>query len=97
VAAPFPGMDPYIENQCWEDFHHTLIEGLRAALVPQTRPYYIVRVEEHVYVEHVLPDDTADIRPMSPSWSVQRELTGEPNCDGRDPHACASSSTRTRA
>ena len=63
MASPFPGMDPYIESQAWADFHHTLIDVLRAVLVPQTRPYYIVRVEERVYVEHVPPDDTEYIRP----------------------------------
>ena len=63
MASPFPGMDPYIEGQVWADFHHALIEVLREALIPQTRPYYIVRVEERVYVEHVPPGDTEYIRP----------------------------------
>jgi Protein of unknown function (DUF4058) len=52
MPSPFPGMDPFIENQIWEDFHHALIEVIREALIPQTRPHYVVRVEERVYVEH---------------------------------------------
>ena len=55
MASPFPGMAPHSESQVWTDFHHTLIDVWRAMLVPQTRPDYIVRVEERVYVAHVPP------------------------------------------
>lgn len=51
MPSPFPGMDPYIETRGWEDFHLTMITGLREELVPQVRPRYVVRVEERVYVE----------------------------------------------
>jgi hypothetical protein len=47
-------MDPFIESQIWEDFHHALIEVIRESLIPHTRPRYVVRVEERVYVEHIL-------------------------------------------
>lgn len=63
MPSPFPGMDPYIENQLWEDFHLTLIASLREALIPQVRPHYVVRVEERVYIERVPAEETAYIRP----------------------------------
>ena len=63
MPSPFPGMDPCIESQFWEDFHHAVIEVIREALIPQTRPRYVVRVEERVYVEHVPHSDLAFIRP----------------------------------
>jgi hypothetical protein len=56
-------MDPCIESQLWEDFHHAVIEVIREALIPQTRPRYVVRVEERVYIEHVPHSDLAFIRP----------------------------------
>ncbi len=63
MPSPFPGMDPFIEGQAWEDFHHHFIEGLYTALVPLVRPRYVVRVEERIYVEHE-PDERVDlIRP----------------------------------
>ena len=62
MPSPFPGMDPFIENQIWEDFHHEMISEIRAALVPQARPRYTVRVEERMYIEHYL-EQRAAIRP----------------------------------
>jgi hypothetical protein len=56
-------MDPCIESQLWEDFHHAVIEVIREALIPQTWPRHVVRVEERVYVEHVPHSDLALIRP----------------------------------
>jgi len=56
-------MDPFIEGQVWEDFHHGVIEALREALHPSVRPRYVVRVEKRVYVEHDLDTLTELIRP----------------------------------
>ena len=65
MPSPFPGMDPYMESQLWQDFHHTLITVLRESLWPRVRPRYVVRVEERVYVERqsdarriIVPDVT---------------------------------------
>jgi hypothetical protein len=63
VPSPFPGMDPFIESQIWEDFHHAMIEVVRESLIPHTRPRYVVRVEERVYVEHIPHSDSMFIRP----------------------------------
>lgn len=46
MASPFPGMDPFIEGQIWEDFHHALVEAIRESMIPRVRPRYLVRVEE---------------------------------------------------
>jgi uncharacterized protein DUF4058 len=45
MPSPFPGMDPFIEGQRWEDFHTRLIPSLSDALVPLVRPRYVVQVE----------------------------------------------------
>lgn len=63
MSSPFPGMDPFIESQAWEDFHHHLIEGISASLVPQVRPRYVVRVEKRVYVENRPNGSSRTIRP----------------------------------
>ena len=63
MPSPFPGMDPFIESQIWEDFHHALIEVMRESLIPHTRPRYVVRVEERVYVEHIPSSASVFIRP----------------------------------
>jgi hypothetical protein len=45
-------MDPFIESQVWEDFHHVFVETIREILMPQLRPRYVARVEVRVYIEH---------------------------------------------
>jgi len=51
MPSPFPGMDPFIEGQKWEDFHASFITAIRDALVPVVRPKYIVDVERRIYLE----------------------------------------------
>jgi uncharacterized protein DUF4058 len=62
MPSRFPGIDPYLEGQEWEDFHHHFIEECHARLVSQLRPKYVVRVERRVYVEHE-PEEVPAIRP----------------------------------
>lgn len=78
MQSPFPGMDPYIEGQEWEDFHATFNTVLRESLSPTVEPKYIVRVERRVYVEHPLDggdgarwSDVA-IMSMQPSAELSR-------------------------
>ena len=52
MPSPFPGVDPYIESQEWEDFHTTFNTVVKELLAPRIEPRYVVRVERRVYVEH---------------------------------------------
>jgi hypothetical protein len=58
VPPIFPGMDPYIEGQEWEDFHNRLQSAFADALAPHLRPRYVARIEKRVYVERP-PDEGA--------------------------------------
>jgi hypothetical protein len=62
MPSPFPGLDPFVEGQLWQDFHHTLITVMRESLWPRVLPRYVVRVEERVYVERP-PEDPRVIIP----------------------------------
>lgn len=57
MPSVFPGMDPFIEDQEWEDYHSRFNIVLSDVLAPGVEPRYIVRVERRVYVEHGLGDD----------------------------------------
>jgi len=50
MASPFLGMDPFIEQQCWEGFHTRFVTALGDALVPKVRPRFVVDVETYVYL-----------------------------------------------
>ncbi len=41
MPSPFPGMDPYLEGEMWQEFHETLANAIRAQLMPLLRPRYV--------------------------------------------------------
>ena len=48
MPSPFPGMNPYIEQDVfWQDFHLEFLPAMRERLVAQVRPKYIVMLDEH--------------------------------------------------
>ena len=51
MPSPFPGMDPYIEAQAnWQDFHNSLIAGIRDALGVRLPEDYVARTDERIEV-----------------------------------------------
>jgi hypothetical protein len=55
MPSPFPGMNPYLEQEdVWHDFHERFLPHVAEWLVPQVRPAYIVKLDEHIYI-HELP------------------------------------------
>jgi hypothetical protein len=54
MPSPFPGMNPYLEqDDAWHDFHERFLPLVADLLVAQVRPNYIVKIDEHVYVHEV--------------------------------------------
>ncbi|MBN1890927.1 MAG: DUF4058 family protein [Thermoflexales bacterium] len=41
MPSPFPGMDPYLEGDLWQEFHETLANQIRAQLLPLVSPNYV--------------------------------------------------------
>ena len=51
MPSPFPGMNPYLEQEdVWHDFHERFIPLAATLLGGQLRPRYIVKIDEHIYV-----------------------------------------------
>jgi uncharacterized protein DUF4058 len=69
MPSPFPGMDPFIEDQEWEDFHTRFNTVLSDALAPGVEPRYFVRVERRIYVEHGLDEEQVRWPDISVLWS----------------------------
>ena len=50
MPSPFPGMDPYLEQDVvWHDFHEKFIPAAAAYLSAQVLPRYIVLIGENIY------------------------------------------------
>lgn len=41
MASPFPGMDPYLEGEMWQEFHATLANAIRAQLMAVLPAKYV--------------------------------------------------------
>jgi hypothetical protein len=55
MPSPFPGMNPYLEqDDAWHDFHERFIPAIADALGALVDPRYIVKIDEHLYI-HELP------------------------------------------
>src|SRR6266480_828891 len=58
MSSPFPGMNPYLEQEeVWHDFHERFVTTAAEVLGAQVGPEYIVKIDEHVYI-HELPENS---------------------------------------
>ena len=69
MPSPFPGMDPYLEGEMWQEFHETLSGAIRAQLLKVLPPQYVALLAKR-YVIHSqaiglmsLPEDHRVIYP----------------------------------
>ncbi len=54
MPSPFPGMNPYLEQEdVWHDFHERFIPLAATLLGGQLRPRYIVKIDEHIYLHEL--------------------------------------------
>ena len=54
MPSPFPGMNPYLEqNDAWEDFHTNFITRTQEMLSGQVGPNYFVKVEVRLYLHEL--------------------------------------------
>ncbi|MFQ5854923.1 MAG: DUF4058 family protein [Anaerolineae bacterium] len=52
MASPFPGMDPYLEGEMFQEFHDTLAGAIRAELMPLLAPKYVALLAKRYVIDH---------------------------------------------
>ncbi|OAI46432.1 hypothetical protein AYO44_11415 [Planctomycetaceae bacterium SCGC AG-212-F19] len=58
MPSPFPGMNPYLENDdAWHDFHERFCPACAEIISPQVRPKYIVKLDQHIYLHEKSADE----------------------------------------
>ena len=58
MPSPFPGMNPFLEqNLVWHDFHERLIPLIADMLAAQVDPAFVVKIDERIYI-HELPGES---------------------------------------
>ena len=69
MPSPFPGMDPFVELQEWEDFYYKFNAAISDALSARLAPRYLVRAERRRYIEFPGEADSLFRRPdVSVLW-----------------------------
>ena len=52
MPSPFPGMNPYLEQEdAWHDFHERFLPLVAERIAAQVDPRYIVKIDEHIYIK----------------------------------------------
>src|SRR5208283_3705265 len=73
MPSPFPGMNPYLEQDViWHDFHERFLPAAAAQLTAQLLPRYIVLIDENVYLHDLSSEDTIRAGRLVLSASVWR-------------------------
>lgn len=58
MPSPFPGMNPYLEQEsAWHDFHENFMPAAQEMLNRQIMPKYFAKIDEHVYIQE--PDENS--------------------------------------
>ena len=50
--SPFPGMDPYLEGDMWQEFHQTFAHQIRAQLMADLPPNYVALLEKYYALDY---------------------------------------------
>ncbi|MCY2992109.1 MAG: DUF4058 family protein [Planctomycetota bacterium] len=54
MPSPFPGMNPYLEQEdAWHDFHERFLPLVAERIAAQVDPRYIVKIDEHIYIHEL--------------------------------------------
>jgi hypothetical protein len=58
MPSPFPGMNPFLEqDDVWHDFHQSFIPLAREVIGAQVGPDYLVKVEEQLFIHELSSDE----------------------------------------
>lgn len=58
MPSPFPGMNPYLEQErVWHDFHERFIPQCAAQLGAVVDSRYVVKIDEHVFIHELSAEE----------------------------------------
>lgn len=97
MPSPFPGMDPYLEQEdVWHDFHERFMPLAAEVIGAQVMPAYIAKIDQHISIRELPADErrlvrrgdvtVADLRPPAPGGAPGHAAVAAP-AYGRVPSA----------
>jgi hypothetical protein len=86
MPSPFPGMNPFLEqDDAWHDFHEKIISMIAERLVVQVRPEYIVKINEQIYFHELIHEPRRSPGRADVSVSRSDEVSGQSGIGFLDP------------
>ena len=91
MPSPFPGMDPYLEGELWQEFHETLAGAIRAQLMRRLPQTYVALLAKRYVLDRsaigivdVPPARVIypDVRVATRTRSVQEQRAGAGSTGG---------------
>lgn len=85
MPSPFPGMDPYLEGDMWQEFHDRLANQISVQLMPLLQPKYVALLAKRYVLDRpvlgifdVPPQRTfyPDVHVVAPAGTLTAEPTG---------------------
>ena len=79
MPSPFPGMNPFLEqNDSWEDFHGNFITSVQALLNPRVGPNYFVKIEvRRIFHELSAEEGRFPVQLQLPAVDIERHSSLE--------------------
>lgn len=51
MRSPFPGMNPYLEQEdAWRDFHNSMMTAVRSQMLASLRGKYVIKLEQMLFI-----------------------------------------------
>lgn len=77
MPSPFPGMNPFLEQEdAWQDFHQRFMPTIGELLSPQVSPTLVVKLEAHIYIHELEADERRLIGRADVAVARQRDEGG---------------------
>jgi Protein of unknown function (DUF4058) len=76
MPSPFPGMNPYLEQDLvWQDFHESFMPLVRSLLMEQLDDSYVVKIDEHIFIHEPSTESRTfigrgDVDVTRPPWAA---------------------------
>ena len=51
MPSPFPGIDPYLEGDLWQEFHDRLANQISMQLMPRLTPKYVALLAKRYVID----------------------------------------------
>ncbi|HSN77710.1 MAG TPA: DUF4058 family protein [Anaerolineae bacterium] len=74
MPSPFPGMDPYLEGEMWQEFHETLVGTIRGQILAQLPAKYVALLAKRYVVGEPLSGVLPGLGLNIVDWPPQRVI-----------------------